>query len=1188
MVEQRENPGRGFDAVLGLLGLTQEEERAAREFFCGQAGEEVLAGISFLDLEEMPRKVVADFFLELGKKRQFAEFKRLFLLVFARGQATCYGMMPPMIYGSCRELCGVDGAKRAAVYGALIGMNLRRPNIYALDNLLEFADHDLEMLKRALAYEKNKAINGKLVLLAMYFWVKYGGGGKIAEDDLSFLALYEKYAVMCLTALCFRNPADPDYQLIRVTPKENPQTVQAVLNILPEAGGMRALRQKLSGVGHGSSWGLFRLTAAMAYLNYRLSERLKNIVVLCAAVNPQETLNFMQDVSFGTPLAVSEADDAHDMVFGIDSEVLIRWAYEKKFPKVLKRQIAVNTGRYLAVMKTMKLEDANKMLAFVREQDSALHARILADRARGGQDGEREKVIAELMKKSMLPELAGKYLRGDCGAELLYPENWLDVGKHYYAGGYERDLVDSYLANCEDAVFLRRCRVYMLVCHGGYFFRRDVTHSADLRETADADGVAGIFADFEAEGVPLCWQVFAVGLIYDTLLHEAGKESFLAEAADIFAGYLKEDVRREELVRAFAQANAPGRFFGLLVLRRDVGRNKNEILAYAQDGAKSVRQGLLEILCGERGFEAEVLGLLSAKQAAKRELAVRVLVSWQGADVAADYRGVLVEAFGREKNAKVRDLLREALQGLQASCADLVEELHGGGRARGLAWAYEMPFPAVHTRDGGLAEEKYLQAVLLCYSTQKEIGLSSAHGYGMTQKAEFLAEILDGREFAAYVNALFDRWLSAGAQAKRRFVLYVAAIHGGDEVIGKFARQIKEWSQHGRREIACEAVRALGLSPLPQALLAVDGMARKLKSRTVREAARAALQFAAAQRNLTCEELADQAVPDFGFDEKGERYFNYGGRGFYVVLTAELDLEVFGALPGQGPATRKKLKNLPAPGKKDDAKCAAAAYEEFKQIKKQLTAVVLSQKHRMEQALATAREWEADVWVRLFVKNPVMRPFAAGLVWGVYRDGELLQGFRYMEDGTWNTEEGEEFIFPTPSKTLPDIKIRLVHPLELPPGKLAAWKGQLSDYEVVQPLEQLGRAVYTVTKEEAGEQEMLRFYGRSVPGVVLDGRLLEFGWQQALAEDAGRFFLYYRVDADAGLAAEMEFSGNYSNPDFENGEVVLYGIRFYRVGDTREKTDLLSMADGEGACRLGDVPARYFSEVLWQVMQVIA
>ena len=61
------------------------------------------------------------------------------------------------------------------------------------------------------------------------------------------------------------------------------------------------------------------------------------------------------------------------------------------------------------------------------------------------------------------------------------------------------------------------------------------------------------------------------------------------------------------------------------------------------------------------------------------------------------------------------------------------------------------------------------------------------------------------------------------------------------------------------------------------------------------------------------EELSDKIVPSLGFDKNGERIFDYGTRKFKVILTPSLEIEVYDEKD-------KKLKNLPAPGKRDDEK----------------------------------------------------------------------------------------------------------------------------------------------------------------------------------------------------------------------------------------------------------------------------
>ena len=92
----------------------------------------------------------------------------------------------------------------------------------------------------------------------------------------------------------------------------------------------------------------------------------------------------------------------------------------------------------------------------------------------------------------------------------------------------------------------------------------------------------------------------------------------------------------------------------------------------------------------------------------------------------------------------------------------------------------------------------------------------------------------------------------------------------------------------------------------------------------------------AAGLGITVEELADRNVPTVGFDENGERHFDYGTRRFAVTLCAiapDVEIEVF-QLTTQEAKAGKKTKNLPKPGTQDDLSRAEAAQEEFKQMKK--------------------------------------------------------------------------------------------------------------------------------------------------------------------------------------------------------------------------------------------------------------
>jgi len=533
---------------------------------------------------------------------------------------------------------------------------------------------------------------------------------------------------------------------------------------------------------------------------------------------------------------------------------------------------------------------------------------------------------------------------------------------------------------------------------------------------------------------------------------------------------------------------------------------------------------------------------------------------------------VLLQAIEKEKNEKVLTLLQSALDmqegGLSKKTLSrevLVEQLNKGGKKKSIEWAYQTPFPNVHRTNGDIAQKEYLQAILLCYVSQEKNGVS--------KNAKMLADDLQTAEFSVYMNELFDRWLVAGAEAKKRWVLYASSIHGGEEIIQKLQHQIQEWPQNARGAIAAEAVRALALNPSPRALLIVDGIARKFQFKQVKAAAAEALEFAAAELGITREELSDRIVPDLGFDENMERMFDYGVRTFKVMLTPALEIEVYDE-------NGKKLKNLPAPGKKDDESKAVAAYGEFKDMKKQMKAAVSSQKARLEYALSVKREWRVDAWQALFVKNPLMHQFAIGLIWGVYEDEKLVQSFRYMEDGSFNTQDEEEYKLPE------QAQISLVHPMELSDEDKTAWKEQLADYEITQPIEQLDREVYYMTEEEADKQGLERFGGCIINDLSLNGKLTGLGWYRGSVQDAGGFDTYYREDVELGIGVELHFSGAYVGG--MNDDVTIYDARFYKAGTIAHGSYVYDEADKEKAYFLKDVPLRYFSEIVLQLAKATA
>lgn len=610
--------------------------------------------------------------------------------------------------------------------------------------------------------------------------------------------------------------------------------------------------------------------------------------------------------------------------------------------------------------------------------------------------------------------------------------------------------------------------------------------------------------------------------------------------------------------------NISGRELSLLELDRlslepDCSQQAKEaILACAGDTSKPIQQTLRTILGSHPEWGADIQALLKSKKTVTRILAAQVL-----GDLGTEYSPTLEEALAQEKNLKVQDAIQIALgQNLEkyrdVFLGTLAAEILKGGKKRKVQWLLDANLPVLHKKDGTEADVDICAALLVSYCQLGRIGRS--------EPAAQLAAELREDDLVALANIVFNLWMEKGAESKTKWVLAFSAVFGGPTMTQKLHRAITEWPQNARGAIACEAVTALALSSDPAALLLVDSISRKFKFRQVKKAAGQALENAAKELGITSEELADRIVPDLGFDEAGRRVFDYGSRCFTVTLTPSLEIAITND-------AGKTVKNMPAPGKTDDPELAPAAYEAFKVLKKQMRTTITAQKSRLELALSSLRCWDGDAWQKLFVKNPIMHQFAISLIWGIYEDGTLTDTFRYMEDGSFNTVDEEEFTIPA------GAMIGLAHPVELSEELLDGWKQQLEDYEITQSILQLDRPIYRLDPADAETRALESAAGKMLPGISLLSKLQNLGWYRGEILDAGGYFSFYREDPALGLGAELNFSGAYVGYS-EEEDVTVYDAAFYHPGQCSWDYGCIKE---ESRLPLGEIPPRYYSEIVLQL-----
>ncbi len=919
-----------------------------------------------------------------------------------------------------------------------------------------------------------------------------------------------------------------------------------------------------------------------AVANYKMSYKLTNLIKVCACGNNfNRTMDLVRDNRVGEEITKHIDEWRED--FMLDTTELICWCAKIGLKSALPKLAQENSDEYITALKKVDLSSYSKMIEALNDIDPRINAEKFKAIVADSGDDKRRMIAGELTKaiegrlKAEDVEAVKSYLINGGDINIIYAlsDQLKGVSSYYNNSSYANSLKNYHNAYGSDD-FYKRCRAYIaikLVAEDGsyYIFSNNLTRN---NGNYSKDEIKVIFREFDEVRVHLDTQVAVAMGIYDNAYLDSFKSSLMDAYVDIFNTYLH--LREEEMLKAFSEANANGRYLGVYVIGVNKGRYKDALFAYFADGSKLVKEELANAISANEEWLPDVVERLKSKKAADRELAATILAKSKG-----DYTEEVKAALEVEKSKKTADVIRGLLgatlidgepgaagaSGATLTTDALVKELHKGNRKRSLAWAYEAPYPEVHfTGDNAeaVADEAYMQAILLGYNDM------TAPKYN--KRIETLTNKLNKSELALYMNELYDRWIEAGAEAKKKWVLYVTAIYGGADMVVKLQRQINDWAGNSRGAIAAEAVKSMALNDSPTALLVVDGIARKYKYKQVKAAAGDALTFAAEELGLTREELADRIVPDLGFNENLERIFDYGERQFKVYITPALEIEIFDE-------NDKKLKNMPAPGKKDDEAKAAEAYAEFKQMKKQMKTTVTNQKLRLEYALTVNRRWKAADWEKLFVKNPIMHQFAISLIWGVYENEELKDTFRYMEDGTFNTVDEDEY------EISESAIIGLVHPVELDEETKSKWQEQLTDYEITQSIEQLSRPVYRITDSEKKEKALTKVAGKMLNPLSLSSKLIGLGWTKGPAMDGGGFYKYVRDDADCKMGVELYFSGAFIGDyaSINEDDVTVYDAVIYNTETVQYDRKGWGDVAKESALDLGDVPARYYSEIVYQL-----
>jgi predicted DNA-binding WGR domain protein len=376
-----------------------------------------------------------------------------------------------------------------------------------------------------------------------------------------------------------------------------------------------------------------------------------------------------------------------------------------------------------------------------------------------------------------------------------------------------------------------------------------------------------------------------------------------------------------------------------------------------------------------------------------------------------------------------------------------------------------------------------------------------------------LKEHAERNSLDTFAWKLFQTWLSLGAASKDKWALGAVGHLGGDACVLKLTPLVREWpgeSQHQRAVYGLECLRMVGTDT---ALMALNGIAQKLKFKALKEKAQEMMEGIAEARGMTREQLADRIVPDCSLDDRGSRVFDFGPRQFRFVLGAEMK-------PLIRDASGKVRPDLPPINSADDRAKAEAAVADWKLLKKTLREVLKVQAERLEDAMITGRRWSGEEFETLLVKHPLMINLVRQLVWAVYDpNGQATQSFRVTEDQTYADQNDDAAALP------PAGIVGIVHPAHLDDATRGAWGQTLSDYEIIPPFQQLGRPIHRPDPDELEITDITRFRGPKVEGIIMYGMLERSHWSRDTPADGGGFSQHSKYFPAANVTAFIQYSG---------------------------------------------------------------
>ena len=242
---------------------------------------------------------------------------------------------------------------------------------------------------------------------------------------------------------------------------------------------------------------------------------------------------------------------------------------------------------------------------------------------------------------------------------------------------------------------------------------------------------------------------------------------------------------------------------------------------------------------------------------------------------------------------------------------------------------------------------------------------------------------------------------------------------------------------------------ALGGMDTPAALAQLTRLRARLKTPRLNRAVTTALDAAAGRQGVGLAELEELVVPTFGMTEVGVLRVAIGEWTAQVKIVGTHEVEVRWIAP-----SGKVQASAPAALKEGHR----GAVAEVARTAKEMAAMLVAQRDRLELLPLGGRAWPAGTWRERYLDHPLLGPLARRLIWRVRDEG----GERAVAwDGASLVDVSDRAI------TLGNAaSVEPWHPLTADVDTVRAWRQWLERHQVVQPFKQAHREIYVLTDAE--------------------------------------------------------------------------------------------------------------------------